>query len=159
LQDGSTLFVATPTDANNDWLPLDSAERAAQANPSAPPNPGFAGYVSSVVSYQRGLPESFNEAVDRYHNYLDRRMPDVAQRAKAEVVFNSFEPFYNAMILYIGAFLLVCVSWLVNPWRASVRRTAFWVLIFTLLFHTAGLVARIYISGRPPVTNLYSSAI
>jgi len=29
----------------------------------------------------------------------------------------------------------------------------------TLVVHTAGLIARMYISGRPPVTNLYSSAI
>jgi ABC-type transport system involved in cytochrome c biogenesis permease subunit len=36
---------------------------------------------------------------------------------------------------------------------------AFWVLCLTLALHTLGLLARIYISGRPPVTNLYSSAI
>jgi ABC-type transport system involved in cytochrome c biogenesis permease subunit len=33
------------------------------------------------------------------------------------------------------------------------------VLIVTFLLQTTGLICRIYISGRPPVTNLYSSAI
>ena len=39
------------------------------------------------------------------------------------------------------------------------NRAAFWLIAFTFLVHTFALVSRIYISGRPPVTNLYSSAI
>ena len=39
------------------------------------------------------------------------------------------------------------------------NRTAFWLLCLTLTLHTLGLVSRMYISGRPPVTNLYSSAL
>jgi cytochrome c-type biogenesis protein CcsB len=38
-------------------------------------------------------------------------------------------------------------------------RAAFWILLFTMVIHTFALAARIYISGRPPVTNLASSAI
>ena len=34
-----------------------------------------------------------------------------------------------------------------------------WLLWFTFALHTFALVARIYISGRPPITNLYSTAI
>ena len=33
------------------------------------------------------------------------------------------------------------------------------VILLTLLVHTIGLICRVYISGRPPVTNLYSSAL
>jgi ABC-type transport system involved in cytochrome c biogenesis permease subunit len=36
---------------------------------------------------------------------------------------------------------------------------AFTLVVLTLGLHTVALVARIYISGRPPVTNLYSSAV
>ena len=32
-------------------------------------------------------------------------------------------------------------------------------MLGTAVVHTLALVARIYISGRPPVTNLYSSAV
>jgi ABC-type transport system involved in cytochrome c biogenesis permease subunit len=34
-----------------------------------------------------------------------------------------------------------------------------WLLWMTLALHTFALVARVYISGRPPITNLYSTAI
>jgi ABC-type transport system involved in cytochrome c biogenesis permease subunit len=34
-----------------------------------------------------------------------------------------------------------------------------WLLLATLVVHTFAIVARIYLTGRPPVVNLYSSAI
>ena len=43
--------------------------------------------------------------------------------------------------------------------REPLRRASIWLLWFTFALHTLALVGRIYISGRPPVTNLYSSAI
>jgi ABC-type transport system involved in cytochrome c biogenesis permease subunit len=39
------------------------------------------------------------------------------------------------------------------------RRAALTIILLTFLLHSAALVARMYISGRPPVTNLYSSAV
>jgi ABC-type transport system involved in cytochrome c biogenesis permease subunit len=48
-------------------------------------------------------------------------------------------------------------SWI--GWTAPLRRASMWLLWFTFALHTFALVARIYISGRPPITNLYSTAI
>ena len=61
------------------------------------------------------------------------------------------------MIFYVVAALAAMVSWLVLP-RALVR-VGVAVLVIALVVHTLGLASRIYISGRPPVTNLYSSAV
>ena len=44
-------------------------------------------------------------------------------------------------------------------WRESWNRATFFLLVLAVVIHLSGLVARIYISGRPPVTNLYSSAL
>ena len=41
----------------------------------------------------------------------------------------------------------------------SLRRSAFYLVILAGLVHTFGLVFRMALEGRPPVTNLYSSAI
>ena len=43
--------------------------------------------------------------------------------------------------------------------RALLQRVAFGLLAAGAIVHTAGLVARIVLQGRPPVTNLYSSAV
>ena len=39
------------------------------------------------------------------------------------------------------------------------RSSAFWLLVCAFAIHTLALAARVAISGRPPVTNLYSSAV
>ena len=39
------------------------------------------------------------------------------------------------------------------------RRSAFYLIALAWVVHTTGLVFRMYLEGRPPVTNLYSSAI
>ena len=39
------------------------------------------------------------------------------------------------------------------------RRSAFYILLLALAIHTFGLFSRMYLQERPPVTNLYSSAI
>ena len=39
------------------------------------------------------------------------------------------------------------------------NRAAFYLLLLALAVHTFGLVSRMYLQERPPVTNLYSSAI
>jgi ABC-type transport system involved in cytochrome c biogenesis permease subunit len=72
-------------------------------------------------------------------------------------LFNNVAPFYQSMVLYVLAFLLVCGSWL--GWSRTLNRSAFLVLLLALAVHTFGLVTRMILQGRPPVTNLYSSAI
>ena len=61
------------------------------------------------------------------------------------------------MQLYVLIFLAVCISWL--RWPKELAKAAFWVLVLTFSIHTFGLLSRMYIQGRPPVTNLYSSAV
>jgi ABC-type transport system involved in cytochrome c biogenesis permease subunit len=61
------------------------------------------------------------------------------------------------MQLYVLIFLAVCISWI--RWPKELAKAAFWVLVLAFLIHTFGLLSRMYIQGRPPVTNLYSSAV
>jgi ABC-type transport system involved in cytochrome c biogenesis permease subunit len=41
----------------------------------------------------------------------------------------------------------------------TLRRSAVWLLWLAFAIHTTGLIYRMVLEGRPPVTNLYSSAI
>jgi ABC-type transport system involved in cytochrome c biogenesis permease subunit len=78
-------------------------------------------------------------------------------KANFEVFFNQFSPFYYACVLYVFAFVLGVLSWI--GWTQPLRRASVWLLWFTFALHTLALVSRVYISGRPPITNLYSTAI
>jgi len=83
-------------------------------------------------------------------------VPAVAQ-VDHEVVFNRAQPFYVGMVLYVLALLLLFASWL--RWPEVLRPAAYGVLVGGAVVHTLGLVSRVILQGRPPVTNLYSSAV
>ena len=63
----------------------------------------------------------------------------------------------GVLMLYLGAFVLAALAWL--GWSGPLNRASFGLIVVAGCVHTFALVSRIYISGRPPVTNLYSSAI
>src|SRR5690606_22056914 len=49
------------------------------------------------------------------------------------------------------------VSWL--KWTDPTRRAAFGLVIIAFILATLGIATRMWLEGRPPVTNLYSSAL
>jgi len=108
-------------------------------------------------AYRAGNPAVFNGEVNALAAAIAAHEPGAASRAKFECVFNHIAPFYQSMTLYVLVFLLVCGSWL--GWSRSLNRSAFFVTLVAFALHTFGLAARMYLQGRPPVTNLYSSAV
>jgi ABC-type transport system involved in cytochrome c biogenesis permease subunit len=79
------------------------------------------------------------------------------KKGKAEHYYNTFAPFARAQGIYVIALLLACFSWL--RMSRMLTDTAFYLIGLAFLLHTAGLAFRMYLEGRPPVTNLYSSAV
>jgi len=102
-------------------------------------------------------PEAFNSAVRNLRSLLVASQPKALDKARAEVFFNQMQPFYNAMVIYILAGLLAVFSWF--NLSETLRRSAVWLVWLAFTIHTVGLVYRMVLEGRPPVTNLYSSAI
>ncbi|MDR0536323.1 MAG: cytochrome c biogenesis protein ResB [Puniceicoccales bacterium] len=106
-------------------------------------NAGDAGAAAKAVA---ALTEAFQPATTR-----------TGPRLHAEALFNRAEPFFKTLILYGVVFALVCAAWVTRGRRLVA--VAFWTALAVLLLHTAAIGARMWIQGRPPVTNLYSTAI
>ncbi len=120
-------------------------------------HPGLIAYASMGDAWRSGDAAAFGKAVEDYRTWLAFHAPGPASWVSDEFVFNSFDPFFKASLLYLAAFLLVFASWLVYP--KTLSRCAFALLAVAFVVHTAGLGTRIWLQGRPPVTNLYSSAV
>jgi ABC-type transport system involved in cytochrome c biogenesis permease subunit len=114
-------------------------------------------YAQIGDAYRANNRSLFNRHVDLLAGALAKDQPNATKRASFEFLFNRVDPFTNSMVLYVLAFLLACGSWL--GWNRPLNRSAFYLLLLTLAVHTFGLVSRMYLQERPPVTNLYSSAI
>ena len=120
-------------------------------------SPYVTSYASLTMAYRSGDAEQFNSEVNELRERFIADFPGDISRVHYERVFNTLQPFYISMQLYVLIFLAVCISWL--RWPKELAKAAFWVLVLAFLIHTFGLLSRMYIQGRPPVTNLYSSAV
>jgi ABC-type transport system involved in cytochrome c biogenesis permease subunit len=114
-------------------------------------------YASLTMAYRTDDAETFNKEVSELRQRFIADFPQDIDRVHYERIFNAFQPFYISILLYVLIFLAVCISWL--RWPEELTGAAFWVLILAFAIHTFGLLSRMYIQGRPPVTNLYSSAV
>ena len=109
------------------------------------------------MAYHVGDAAAFNAAVAELQTRLDKAAPARAASASFETAFNRVAPFKVSMVFYVAAGLAAMLSWLVLP--RTLVRIGVAILVVTLVVHTLGIAARVHISGRPPVTNLYSSAV
>ncbi|MEK7675068.1 MAG: cytochrome c biogenesis protein CcsA [Verrucomicrobiota bacterium] len=121
-------------------------------------HPAVARYAAMASAYRHGQPSEFNKAVDDYQQWLAEKKFDLElNKGRREFFYNGYQPFYKSIVLYLTAFLLACAFWLkLSPW---LNRSAFYLAVLALVVHTSGVIFRMVLEGRPPVTNLYSSAI
>jgi len=95
--------------------------------------------------------------VSAFRQSLDTAMPSVMTKCDVEARFNSSQPFYTSATLYVLAFLVAGFSWL--KWPNELGKTAFAFVLVAFVLATVGIGARMWLEARPPVTNLYSSAL
>jgi cytochrome c-type biogenesis protein CcsB len=114
-------------------------------------------YAAIANAFQTRDVADFNNQVTDYRLALTQNFSRELRKARWEVFFNHMQPFYNAMVIYVLAGVLALFFWF--NFSETLRRTAVWLVVLALLIHTTGLVFRMALEGRPPVTNLYSSAI
>ncbi len=114
-------------------------------------------YVAMTGAFAANDPDQFNAALRELQSQLVATQPTAVAKARAEVFFNQMQPFYGAMVIYVLAGLLAVFYWF--NLSETIRRCSVWLVWLALVIHTVGLIYRMVLEGRPPVTNLYSSAI
>ncbi len=154
----SSLRAVPPARASGDpagWQSVGHSLLGA-ASPSGV-DPHVLVYAALGKSWRDSQPDAFNSAVRSYRAELSANFPAAARRSNTEAFFNQAEPFITSLFLYVIAFLLAAISWL--SWPGELGRAAFRVMGLAFLVATLGILVRMWLEGRPPVTNLYSSAL
>jgi ABC-type transport system involved in cytochrome c biogenesis permease subunit len=120
-------------------------------------DPSVTAYAALSGAFRSTDASEFNRQLVLYRSSLAASFSPELSKAGWEVFFNRMQPFYNAMLVYVLALILAFCFWL--TFSETVRRVALWLVVWALVIHTTGLIFRMALEGRPPVTNLYSSAI
>jgi ABC-type transport system involved in cytochrome c biogenesis permease subunit len=120
-------------------------------------NPNVMAYAALGHAWRQGEASQFNEITRLYREQLSKNYAPQLHKSDIEARFNAAEPFYKSMQLYAVACLIAIFSWLI--WPEVLGRSAFYLVLLAFIATTAGIVTRMWLEGRPPVTNLYSSAL
>jgi ABC-type transport system involved in cytochrome c biogenesis permease subunit len=155
LAEMAYILAVPPADAVSEWRSIGASLLGTVG--SGQIHPIVKEYAAIGDAYRAGNRSVFNQHVNAVGASLAKEQPNASKRASFEFLFNYLQPFSQSMALYVLAFLLACASWL--GWNRTLNRSAFYLLLLALAIHTFGLFSRMYLQERPPVTNLYSSAI
>ena len=129
------------------------------SNERIEPNPALRAFTDILDAVRAEKAPEINSAVTKYMATISD-IPSAAKsmdRAKTESWFNKFAPTVQSVFLYLFAIVLAFLTFMTGS--STLRRGTFWLLVATFVIHSIAIVSRIYISGRPPVINLYSSAV
>ncbi len=130
--------------------------------------PGIDSFGEMISAYRKNDSVKFNEAVDshlaavssyRIAGYT-RWLPLFGEGTWAvslERWMQSNWPNRVAVVLYLSALVMGLVFFMARMPR--LRRATWGIIAIGLVVHTLTIVARVYITGRAPVINLYSSAL
>jgi ABC-type transport system involved in cytochrome c biogenesis permease subunit len=155
LSEMAYILAVPPLGPNGDWHSI--GDSLLQSVATGEIHPIVNQYALIGDAYRAGNHAAFNQHVDLAANFFAKEQPNATKRASFEFLFNRLQPFSQSMAIYVLAFLLACASWL--GWNRTLNRSAFYLLLLALAIHSFGLFSRMYLQERPPVTNLYSSAI
>jgi ABC-type transport system involved in cytochrome c biogenesis permease subunit len=150
-----TYLLAVPSGEGSHWQSI--AESLLLAVRTGEIHPVVKAYAQLGDAYHVGDQRTFDQQATRLRDWFAKEQAVATKRTSFEFLFNHVDPFTHSMVLYVLAFLVACGSWL--GWNRPLNRAAFYLLLLSLAVHTFGLASRMYLQERPPVTNLYSSAI
>ncbi len=112
-----------------------------------------------VLAYNEKNQARFDNSLEAFNRLiLEQADGRVRERAIAlEVSYNRLAPFYKAKFFYGFSIIFLLLSLIaLKKWF---YRLGFLLLFSGFLLHLSGVLARMYIMKRPPVTNLYETFI
>lgn len=162
---GPTQSVASAAVDPPEWSPfsvaffdyLTSVARGTESE--APPGINSFGDMIKAYGVQERDPGAFNEAVDEHLDAITQ-YPIVGYRpgrVSLERWMQSNDPTYVALYIYLIGLVPGLLGLLVNS--AKTRKAVLAIVIVAFLVHTVAILCRMYVTGRAPVINLYSSAV
>src|ERR1051325_10581712 len=147
--------VAPPLDpANKDgWRNIGGSLKEAMHDGRV--HPAALAYAKMATAYAKNQPDTFNATIAEYRDgFLKGKFDKQLKKGREESFFNHYEFFIKALTIYLVALLFGCAFWI--RWTPWLRSAGLQLALVAFVIHVTGLIFRMHLEGRPPVTNLYS---
>jgi cytochrome c-type biogenesis protein CcsB len=158
VRSGQALhFVPDPN--SDKWISVADLQGEAQAKFMAV-SKGFVDSIAAGDGKTAKPSQEFIDAVKSFEQFARAQAPDKyadGTKIKWELHLNQFHPFKWAWIAYLLGVIFLVMN-LQSP-KTSFN-AASWVFILAGFFlHAYGMAIRMYIAGRPPVSNMYETVV
>ncbi len=165
FKEGKAIHVAPPKEGDH-WVAAldlngdlkDKFAEVARAFVHALPHDQKDGEAATAADPD--AESALKTAVNNFKELAKAQNPSLYPSEKSiaiEVHYDDFHPFMWAWIFYLLAALVLGVSW--QTGKMSLARGGWALAIVAVLLHMYGFGLRIYLTGRPPVSNMYESVI
>lgn len=153
IQNTDNSNLAPINQVTNKWVDIADLSEA-QSKSFGKITKAFAGYVSSKDK------KPLDSAVEGWLYELKKSEASIPwSKLKAELTLLKMKPFMWSWILYLIAAVFCLVLFTSGKEKRKTKKILFTSLSVAIAFHIIGLLLRVYISGRAPVTNMYETVI
>jgi len=157
------LMKVAPAPNSSSWKSVSELEGELQA--------AFADLASKFLTFMAGTiakeaadvisvkAKTFDDSVLNFQALAEKQNPAAYENKKimTEIHYNDFHPFRWAYILYILAAVVLLYVWTMKQEKLMI---AAWSLVVVgLALHTYGFGVRVYLTERPPVSNMYETVV
>lgn len=114
-------------------------------------------FIESLVA---GENAAYAQSVEAFVSSAQTQFPEIypeQTRIKIEVFYNEFHPYRWAWIFYAVGMVLLGLCWLLS--KNFLYVPAWIAVLIGFGFNIFGMALRIYLIGRPPVTNMYETVV
>lgn len=113
----------------------------------------------AALAFSTDRDQDFSQALTAFNHSIQSRLHPgwVSKKISLEIFYNQLDPFFKAELAYGLALIFLLLSLLIPSKHVPKLSRLF--LLLGLLAHSFGLIARMIIMSRPPVTNLYETFV
>lgn len=155
------LLKVVPPKEGDAWISVSDMEPAFQEK-FMDLTKAFVSHIGAVAQGENttSTGEKLDGAVKSFEAVAGANNPalyDHQSKINAEVHYNDFHPFRWAYIFYFLTFIVLLLVWTLN--KPVLEKVAWVLLAIGFILHSYGFGLRMYIMGRPPVSNMYETVI
>lgn len=155
------MLRVLPIDGQENWLAVADLPEAYQG-PFSEISKSFVGWIGAQVEdgdvKAAGL--ALDQAVKNFKDLVNQNKGGWEfdpNGLKLEVHFNEFHPFRWSALFYGFSLIFYLLVWVVK--KTNLKWAAHGLLGVGFLLHLYGFAVRVYLTGHPPVTNMYETVV
>jgi ABC-type transport system involved in cytochrome c biogenesis permease subunit len=156
------LIKLVPNPSSDSWLGLPELDDELQAE-FLSLSKIFVESLSAQVENNPNRKELINKVQSQVESFKTKaraKAPSLyveENKIKAEVAYNLWHPFGWASLVFLISSVLLTLAWMFE--NKKLYKVSWIVVSLGLLLTVVGFAFRIYLTGRPPVSNMYETVV